>query len=385
MIRTKHAHLKLAALTHAGMTGKNNEDRFAVSSFRRSSTDTTPILFAVVADGIGGHRAGEVAAELAVDHISEVVADSDGLDPLAVLEKAIHVASEAIADHAAAPEKQGMGATCACVWVAGDRLYTAWVGDTRIYLLREGRLQQLTVDHSWVQEAMERGILTPEQAREHPNVHVIRRYLGSPEPPEVDFRLRMQNHPGDTLLENNQGAQLLPGDTLLLCTDGLSDLVWSDEISEIIRSQKTLELAAQALIDTANERGGHDNITVLLLSAPGNSKSPVRGKTNLRPWILGGLAGILLLVAFAIVLIVNLLRETLSPSPTPTETSVATLTAGFAVTRRSTLSPSSSYTVTSPIISLPSSQFTYTPWPTNTQPGPSGTPVGSSDYYAFSR
>ena len=110
-----------------------------------------------------GIVAGEVAAELAVDHISKFVAESDARHPKKILEKAIHEASEAIADHAASePEQKGMGATCACVWVIGDQLYTATVGDSRIYLLREGRIQQLTTDHTWVQEALEKNILTPE-------------------------------------------------------------------------------------------------------------------------------------------------------------------------------------------------------------------------------
>jgi protein phosphatase len=355
------------------MVGKKNEDRFAVTSYQCSQTDATPVLFAVVADGIGGHRAGEVAAELAVDHISEVVEASDGRHPLQTLEKAIHVASEAIADHAvAAPGKEGMGATCACVWVMGDRLYTAWVGDTRIYLFRDDRIQQLTVDHSWVQEAMERGILTPEQARHHPNVHVIRRYLGSPEPPEVDFRLRLSKRPGDTLAENNQGAQLLPGDTLLLCTDGLSDLVWNDEIAEILRARGSLKEAAHALIDSANQRGGHDNSTVILLSVPRNGETKRRGKKNRLPWILGGIAGLLLGAASAAVLSASLLRLVMVSTPTPTARPAvivaAPWTAAPATTRTPALTPTPSAT---PAPLTPRS--TLTPWPTNTLPSPDET------------
>jgi serine/threonine protein phosphatase PrpC len=240
MIRTDRAHLSVIAQTHAGMSGKNNEDRYAITSYQLNEDDLTPVLFAVVADGIGGHRAGEVAAELAVDHITQAVAESDMHRPKKVLERAIHEASEAIADHAAStPEKKGMGATCACVLVLGDKLYIATVGDSRIYLLREGRIQQLTTDHTWVQEAIEKNLLTPELAREHPNVHVIRRYLGSPDPPEVDFRLRLYDSEADALAEGNQGMQIRPNDTLLICSDGLTDLVWNDEIAEIIRSPGT--------------------------------------------------------------------------------------------------------------------------------------------------
>ena len=95
-------------------------------------------------------------------------------------------------------------------WIIGDKLHTAYVGDSRIYLIRGGRIQQLTVDHTWVQEAIEKGVLTPEMAREHPNVHVIRRYLGSPKPPDPDFRLKLFDDEGDQHAENNQGVQLLP-------------------------------------------------------------------------------------------------------------------------------------------------------------------------------
>lgn len=273
MIRVESAHLNVAAQTHAGMTGKNNEDRYAITSFQLSEDDLTPVLFAIVADGIGGHLAGEVAAEMAVDYISEAVEESDARRPKKILERAIHEASDAIADHASSTSsKKGMGATCACVWVIDDKLYTATVGDSRIYLLREGRIQQLTTDHSWVQEAIEKNIIKPEQAHKHPNVHVIRRYLGSPEPPEVDFRLRLFDGEGDALAEGNQGMQIRPGNTFLICSDGLTDLVWNDEIAEIIRAKPNIKTAAQELVDTANQRGGHDNTTVVLIRVPHDLK-----------------------------------------------------------------------------------------------------------------
>jgi len=179
MIRVTRAHLNVDAQTHAGMTGKNNEDRYAVASFVLDQRNRIPVLFAVLADGIGGHRAGEVAAELAVNHLMQAVARSDGRHTRQTIEDAVIEASEAIAAHAGSNENlKGMGATCATAWIVGDKLHTAYVGDSRIYLIRSGRIQQLTVDHSWVQEAIEKGILTPEAARQHPNVHVIRRYLG---------------------------------------------------------------------------------------------------------------------------------------------------------------------------------------------------------------
>ena len=360
MIRTDRAHLNVAAHTHAGMTGKNNEDRYAITSYQLAEDDLIPVLFAVVADGIGGHRAGEVAAELAVDHISQAIAESDTRRPQKILEKAIQEASEAIADHAeSTAEKKGMGATCACVWVIGDKLYTASVGDSRIYMLRGGRIQQLTTDHTWIQEAIDKNIITPEQAHNHPNVHVIRRYLGSPEPPEVDFRLRLFNSEADALAEGNQGMQLTPGDTLLICSDGLTDLVWNDEIAEIIRSKATLKAAAHALVDTANKRGGHDNTTVVLIGVPQELKLTVPKKNTYPPWIIGGILGLLLLLTFASVLTVNLLRTTLFATATPTVTATSVPTATYTLTISPV--PTATATATSPPV-----EPSYTPWPTNT-------------------
>ena len=267
MNRSKRNHLNVATLTHAGMVGKNNEDRFTVSSY--IGQEEKPILFAIVSDGIGGHRAGEVAAELAVNYILEKISESDGRHPLEIMENAIHTASQAIASRSASQADQyGMGATCACIWVEGDRLYTAYIGDSRIYLVRDGKIQRLTVDHTWVQEAIEKGVITPEQARDHPNVHVIRRHLGSVELPDVDFRLRLSREDDDEQGRKNQGAHLKPGDVLLMCTDGLTDMIWDDEILRLITTRNTLKSAAEDLVGQANERGGYDNITVVLIGVP---------------------------------------------------------------------------------------------------------------------
>jgi len=361
MIRTQRAHLNVEAQTHAGMTGKNNEDRYAVASFVIDEENRMPVLFAVLADGIGGHRAGEVAAELAVNHIMQVVAKSDTRHIRRTIEEAVTEASDAIAAHSASNDNlRGMGATCAIAWIIGDKLYTAYVGDSRIYLMRGGRIQQLTVDHSWVQEAIEKGILTPELAREHPNVHVIRRYLGSPEAPDPDFRLKFFDGEGDQQAEGNQGLQLLPDDVLLLCSDGLTDLVWNDEILETVRTRPTLKEAARGLVDLANSRGGHDNITVVLVSVPSDFKLVVKKNSKSMswlPWVLGGLAGLALLLAAASFVIFGLLRQ--NPiTPTPTITSTATLTA----VPTNTLPPTPTFTATP----APAVAPTYTPWPTNT-------------------
>jgi serine/threonine protein phosphatase PrpC len=361
MIRITRAHLNVDAQTHAGMTGKNNEDRYAVASFVLDKRDRTPVVFAVLADGIGGHRAGEVAAELAVNHMMQVVARSDGRHIRRTIEEAVIEASDAIAAHSESNENlKGMGATCATAWIVGDKLHTAYVGDSRIYLVRGGRIQQLTVDHTWVQEAIERGVLTPEMARQHPNVHVIRRYLGSPTPPDPDFRLKLFNDEGDQHAENNQGLQLQPSDILLLCSDGLTDLVWNDEILEVIRSKPNVKEASRALIELANSRGGHDNITVVLIAVPSNFKLVVRKNVNWKPWIIGIIAGIILVMGAGVVFTLGLLDRNGNSTPTPTLTPTPILTK----TPLSTSTPLSTMTIL-PTLSL-SIAPTYTPWPTNT-------------------
>jgi protein phosphatase len=299
MIRTPHSPLEVAAVTHPGMAGRQNEDRFAVSSYRVSETDATPSVFAIVSDGIGGRRAGEVAAEMAVETISHMVAQSDLRHPLAVLDHAIQITSDAIASKAVDDtQRLGMGTTCACAWVIGSQLFIASVGDSRVYLLRNGSLMQLTVDHTWVQEAVDKGILDPVDVRNHPNAHVIRRYLGSSKTPQADTRLRLAKDESDTQARSHQGLRLLPGDLLLLCTDGLSDVVEDADIEPAVRG-RDLKSAAQALVDLACARQGNDNITVVLMLVPWQVVP--KKKSTFWRWALLGLA-LLTLLALVIAL-----------------------------------------------------------------------------------
>lgn len=363
MNRTSRAHLNVEAQTHAGMSGKNNEDRYAVASFALGPRDPTPVLFAVLADGIGGHKAGEVAAELAVNHIMDVVSKSDGRHTRRTIEDAVADASNAIAAHSSTDENlKGMGSTCATAWISGDKLHTAYVGDSRIYLIRGGRIQQMTVDHTWVQEAIEKNVLTPEDAREHPNVHVIRRYLGSPVPPEPDFRMKLFNDESDQHAENNQGMQLQPNDVLLLCSDGLTDLVWNDEILEVVRSKPSLKEAASALIELANSRGGHDNITIILIAVPADLKVKEAKKTDWLPWIIGGVVGLIFVLVAASVLAFGLMRRS--------STVIATSTAPPPLTFTPSPQPSPTFFLFptfTPAANNPASiPPTLTPWPTNT-------------------
>ncbi len=277
MIRTERAHLYLAAQSDPGLSGKNNEDNFAVSAYSLSQSNPTPSVFAIVSDGIGGHRSGEVASEMTVNLISQIVAQSDGGHPLAVFQQGFYAVSEKIVEQAEQDASQrGMGATAACVWVIDKQLYIAYAGDSRIYLIRGKRIQQLSRDHTWVQEALDKGILSKAAIKSHPNLHVIRRYIGSSEPPEPDLRLYLRAGESDQEAKANQGMVLTPGDVVLVCTDGLTDLVNDNEIAAALQG-RTLKQTAKALIDLANQRGGHDNITVLLLGMPGWAPSQAPG------------------------------------------------------------------------------------------------------------
>ena len=371
MIRTSRAHLHVEAHTHQGMTGKNNEDRYAVASFHTNEKDQTPVVFAVLADGIGGHRGGEVAAELAVNHIMQRAARSDGEFSRHDIEQAVHEASNAIAAQSETnDELKGMGATCVIAWIIENKLYTAYVGDSRIYLMRGERIQRLTIDHSWVQEAMDKGILTPELARNHPNVHVIRRYLGSATPPEPDFRLNLFEGEDTAEAEKNQGTELLPGDVLLLCSDGLTDLVWDDEIRDVVRSKQNLKEASHALVDLANERGGHDNITVVLIGVPEEYKPKEEmkkeTKTNWLPWIITGFVGLFVILVTVSILTFNLFLRNGTPTATPDVISspLPLITDTPLPQPTSTLIPTET---ASPDVVYPAEPaFTLTPWPTNT-------------------
>jgi protein phosphatase len=321
MIPVERAHLNVVADSHPGMMGKNNEDQFSISAFQRSATDTTPSLFAVIADGIGGHRAGEVASEIAVEMISDAVARSDASQPTAIMQAAIIQASQAIfAESKGEDEKQGMGTTCVCVWIIGKQLYTASVGNSRLYLLRGSRMHQLTVDHTWVQEAVEAGALTDDQARIHPHANIIRRYLGSVQPVEVDLRLRSDRDPQPTV--KNQGMRLYPGDRLILCSDGLSDMVDDETIHNIAKSEQ-LDDVVPALIEEANRNGGKDNITVVALEVPSSKLWSLIPRIDFRDRKVQlaisyaglGLIGLIMLVALGMFAWRILFTQ---PTPTPT-------------------------------------------------------------------
>lgn len=377
MIPAESAHLPVFAVTDPGKSGKNNEDNYAVSAHLLSESDPTPSIVAIVADGVGGHQAGEVASSLAVEMVSQIIANSDANQPQDTLEEAFSQANQAIYSHATInPENAGMSTTAACAWVIGDRLYLASMGDSRIYLRRGENFIQLTVDHTWVQEAIESGILTPEQAKSHPNAHLIRRYLGSKQPAIPDFRLHLRPEESDQQSVTNQGMRLESGDTLLLCSDGLTDLVSDDEINAALGNQ-TLQNALDGLIELANKRGGHDNITIIGIQIPDEKVIVSVPKTRNRLVIV-----ISLIVILAVVIIggwiyrlyyweSGLPTATLQPGViteigSPTVTRMLSPTTQPPETPETTTEASSSPISTEVPIVETAIPATYTPWPTST-------------------
>lgn len=204
-------------------------------------------VLVVVADGMGGHSAGEVASRLAVDVVTRAYYE-DRDDPRSALENAFHEANHEI--HKAAEKdasKNGMGTTCTALVLQNGTAISAHVGDSRLYLIREGSIYLMTEDHSAVMEMVKAGLITLEQARHHPEKNVILRAMGSHA--EVEVTTWQEPFP------------VRAGDHFLLCSDGLYDLVEDEEIKQIVMLSAP-PTACENLIALAKERGGHDNITV---------------------------------------------------------------------------------------------------------------------------
>ena len=231
----------LAAMTDVGLVRQNNEDSFAALGGEQSPTGADVLL--VVADGMGGHAAGEVASRMAVEGVVRIMRLGDGEDGPSYW-KMLEVTNGEIYEAGGDPDKKGMGTTCTVAAISGGTLYLAHVGDSRAYLLRDGALHQLTQDQTWVEEAVAQG-MSRDEARAHPNRHVITRALGLEPQVEVD----------------NQQVSLADGDVILVCSDGLHGLVDDDEIATVLMNNDP-DVACEDLVKAANGHGGHDNITV---------------------------------------------------------------------------------------------------------------------------
>ena len=224
--------------TDIGRVRRQNEDAAWMDESRG--------VFAV-ADGMGGHLAGEVASSMAMDAVREL-AGSDARPGIGAMRSAVQRAHNAILAHAGTHrECAGMGTTLSLMWRAGRFMYIAHVGDSRIYRLRDGSLEQITQDHSLVAELVRAGLITAEEARRHPRRNIITRALGT----------QGDNTP-DLLAADNR-----PGDLWLLCTDGLTGMVPDDEIERTLLSLP-LEEAVDRLLGLALEAGGSDNVTLIL-------------------------------------------------------------------------------------------------------------------------
>jgi len=369
----EQAHLAVSAITHEGMSGKNNEDRYSISAHTLSADTSTPAVFAIVADGIGGHQAGEIAAEIAVETISAAIADSDGTNPLAIMRDAILQASQRIRSQAEQVDAmRGMGSTCACAWIINNQLYTATVGDSRIYLIRDEQIQQISTDHTWIQEAITFGIIKPEQAKGHPQSHVIRQYLGSIKSPEVDFRLRLDSEDDDQRALRQQGSKMLPKDRLVLCSDGLTDLVSDNEIMHSFE-EFDADTAVQHLVNLANQYGGHDNITIVTLQFPEKWTAPGTKKPSRTPlyWLASiGLALIAIIILAALAFFAwRLTLPNITATPSPISTVPLAVDVMTASPETEDILTSTPMEITE-TIDIQSIQTTYTPWPTSTSSAP---------------
>lgn len=271
--------VKVFAKTDTGRTREHNEDNFLVADLTQGEASLKPhvrdhelgergSLF-VVADGMGGAAAGELASEMATQTIFSYLVDRwrGDSEPTAQrfalrIKEAVETANERIHAHAKAhPEVRGMGTTATAVGVLADHLYLSQVGDSRAYLIRDGRAHQLTKDQSLMQRLVEAGELTEEEAAQSERRNIILQALG----PDAKIKVDLTHQ------------ELRRGDVLVLCSDGLSGQVKKDEIAKVAESATDLVQACDHLITMANERGGPDNITVIIAQFDGEALRPSQG------------------------------------------------------------------------------------------------------------
>lgn len=247
--------LQVAAITHPGKARPQNEDCIAADARG----------YAVLADGMGGHNAGEVASRMAVELVATRISDylarapvHDAVGAEALVAEQIARANSTLFNSAAAePEYRGMGTTLVVALWRGRSVTYGHVGDSRLYRLRRGELNRLTRDHSMVQEQVDSGVLSPEQARYAPHRNVLTRAVGIE--PEVEPDVRTM--------------QVDPGDVYLLCSDGVTDMLPDEEIGRtLIARAASAHAAAHELVERANERGGLDNISVIVVRVNGGDE-----------------------------------------------------------------------------------------------------------------
>ncbi len=250
MANNKQLRLDVAQLTDVGRKREHNEDNMAYVIPKDQQVMAKKGALFIVADGMGGHAAGEVASEIAVDTVSYVYYQDESDDVSVSLLHAIKRANALIHQRAAENMlRSGMGTTCVAAVLRGNMAYIANVGDSRAYLVRNGQVKQVSQDHSWVAEQVRAGLLTEDQARTHAQRNVITRSLGT----QADVEIDVFHEP----LEEK--------DSLVLCSDGLSGLVSDDEIRRIV-DQSAPQESVYHLVESANANGGPDNITAIVVS-----------------------------------------------------------------------------------------------------------------------
>ncbi len=244
------ASVKMGAKTDLGRVRDNNEDKFDFFEPEDPAMLAAKGSFYAVADGMGGHSAGQIACEMALKTVLALYYGDPSPDKDASLRRAVIEANSLIYDTAQAiPDRQGMGTTLTAAVLCEDTLMLAQIGDSRAYLLRGGKISQMTEDHSWVAEQVRLGTMTLAEAQVSPFRNIITRSVGTAALVEPDIYTHA----------------VQPGDTFVLCSDGLTGHVEPAEIQGIVAAQSP-SAAALALVDLANERGGRDNITALVLS-----------------------------------------------------------------------------------------------------------------------
>lgn len=237
--------MKAFALTDVGQKRKINQDSVFASA---EPVGNLPNLF-IVADGMGGHNAGDFASRYAVNTVRESIATGSGQNPVMLIREAIELANQGILDEAAAHEEmRGMGTTIVVTTIVGNYAYTANVGDSRLYLY-DGDLMQITKDHSLVEEMVRLGEISEDDARNHPDRHIITRALGATRTVDIDFF--------DFRVE--------PDSRILMCSDGLSNMVDDVQIRRILEKPQEVSETATELVNTANMNGGKDNIAVIII------------------------------------------------------------------------------------------------------------------------
>ena len=243
--------LEVAAVTDVGCQRENNEDSYLYWEPSEDGDFSRKGRLAVVADGMGGHEGGQEASRIATEAIQEVYAADFADGPQAALEAGFRRAHDKVIEYAAQhTQLRGMGTTATAIALAGNQLYFAHIGDSRLYRVHGQQISRLTRDHSYVGRLFENGVISAEEAEVHPQRHILTAALGTgPEiPPDAP----------------EQPITLETGDSLILCTDGLWGLVADPEIRQIVAGNSVVE-ACHELVEKAKQRGGPDNITVIVL------------------------------------------------------------------------------------------------------------------------